>query len=104
VEFTRKGLMELIHRYTKESGVRGLEREIATLCRKVAKNVLRTGNREEKQRVTAKRVHKLLDHPATGTARPRTATRSGWSRAWPGPKWAASCCRPRSPSCPARAS
>jgi ATP-dependent Lon protease len=63
VEFTRKGLMELIHRYTKESGVRGLEREIATLCRKVAKDVLRSGNREEKQRVTSKRVHKLLGPP-----------------------------------------
>src|SRR6266851_345156 len=63
VEFSRKGLMELIHRYTKESGVRGLEREIATLCRKVAKDVLRSGNREEKQRVTAKRVHKLLGPP-----------------------------------------
>ena len=46
VEFSRKSLMELVHRYTKESGVRGLEREIATLCRKVAKDVLRTGNRE----------------------------------------------------------
>jgi len=63
VEFTRKALMELIHRYTKESGVRGLEREIATLCRKVAKDVLRSGNRGEKQRVTAKRVHKLLGPP-----------------------------------------
>jgi len=63
VEFSRKALMELIHRYTKESGVRGLEREIATLCRKVAKDVLRSGNRDEKQRVTAKRVHKLLGPP-----------------------------------------
>src|SRR3954468_10078002 len=63
VEFSRKSLMELVHRYTKESGVRGLEREIATLCRKVAKDVLRTGNREEKQRLTAKRVHKLLGPP-----------------------------------------
>ncbi|MFL5251247.1 MAG: endopeptidase La, partial [Myxococcales bacterium] len=63
VEFSRKSLMELVHRYTKESGVRGLEREIATLCRKVAKDVLRTGNREERQRLTAKRVHKLLGPP-----------------------------------------
>src|SRR5438132_10655602 len=63
LEFTRKGLMELIHRYTKESGVRGLEREIATLCRKVAKDVLRSGNRDDKQRITSKRVHKLLGVP-----------------------------------------
>src|SRR5918912_2290151 len=63
VDFSRKARMELIHRYTKESGVRGLEREIATLCRKIAKEVLRSGNREEKQRITAKRVHKLLGAP-----------------------------------------
>src|SRR5881296_2974413 len=63
VEFSRKGLMELIHRYTKESGVRGLEREIATLCRKVAKDVLRNGNRDEKIRITTKKVHKLLGPP-----------------------------------------
>jgi ATP-dependent Lon protease len=63
VIFTRKALMELTHRYTKESGVRGLEREIATLCRKVAKDVLRNGNREEKIRITMKRVHKLLGPP-----------------------------------------
>ena len=30
----------LVHRYTKESGVRSLEREIASVCRKIAKDVL----------------------------------------------------------------
>jgi ATP-dependent Lon protease len=63
VEFSRKGLLELVHRYTRESGVRGLEREIATLCRKVAKDVLKTGQRDEKIRVTTKKVHKLLGPP-----------------------------------------
>src|SRR5437870_350937 len=63
VKFSRKALMELIHRYTKESGVRGLEREVATLCRKIAKEVLASGNKDEKILVTAKRVHKLLGPP-----------------------------------------
>src|SRR5207237_10035125 len=63
VKFSRKALMELIHRYTKESGVRGLEREVATLCRKIAKDVLASGNKDEKLLVTAKRVHKLLGPP-----------------------------------------
>src|SRR5437667_454980 len=48
VKFSRKALMELIHRYTKESGVRGLEREVATLCRKTAKDVLANGNKDDK--------------------------------------------------------
>src|SRR5213595_4321447 len=60
IKFSRKALMELIHRYTKESGVRGLEREVATLCRKIAKDVLANGNKDEKILVTSKRVHKLL--------------------------------------------
>src|SRR5476651_1418481 len=63
ITFSRKALLELTHRYTKESGVRGLEREIATLCRKVAKDVLRTGTPGEKIRITTKRVHKLLGPP-----------------------------------------
>src|SRR5467141_1285858 len=63
VKFSSKALLELIHRYTKESGVRGLEREVATLCRKIAKDVLATGKKDDKILVTAKRVHKLLGPP-----------------------------------------
>ena len=38
-KFTDKGLHTLIRNYTREAGVRNLEREIANVCRKVAKNV-----------------------------------------------------------------
>ncbi len=41
VEFTDDGLMLLIERYTREAGVRNLEREIASLCRKLARKVLK---------------------------------------------------------------
>ncbi|NIP39178.1 MAG: endopeptidase La [Candidatus Dadabacteria bacterium] len=37
------GILSLIRRYTKEAGVRTLEREISTLCRKAAKNVVKKG-------------------------------------------------------------
>ncbi|HTR54748.1 MAG TPA: endopeptidase La [Kofleriaceae bacterium] len=36
-------LTAIIHRYTKEAGVRNLEREIATVCRKIAKDWLAGG-------------------------------------------------------------
>src|SRR5689334_1585602 len=49
IEFRNDAIKLLIHRYTKESGVRSLEREIASVCRKVAKDVLRTGNRERSE-------------------------------------------------------
>ncbi len=39
IEFTREALAFVIRRYTREAGVRNLEREIATLCRKQARRI-----------------------------------------------------------------
>jgi ATP-dependent Lon protease len=39
IEFTRDGLAYVIRHYTREAGVRNLEREIATLCRKQARRI-----------------------------------------------------------------
>jgi ATP-dependent Lon protease len=41
--FTDEILLYVIRHYTKEAGVRNLEREIASVCRKVAKEVVRQG-------------------------------------------------------------
>jgi ATP-dependent Lon protease len=43
IAFSEEILFYLIRHYTKEAGVRNLEREIATACRKVAKEVVRNG-------------------------------------------------------------
>ena len=43
VTWTDSALTAIIHRYTKEAGVRSLEREIATVCRKIAKDWLAAG-------------------------------------------------------------
>lgn len=43
VVFNDGDLLYLIRHYTKEAGVRNLEREIASICRKVAKEVVRNG-------------------------------------------------------------
>ncbi len=40
LEFTEQGLQSLIQSYTREAGVRNLEREIGNLCRKVARKVV----------------------------------------------------------------
>lgn len=37
VEFTRNGISKIIRDYTQEAGLRNLEREIATICRKLAR-------------------------------------------------------------------
>jgi len=41
LEFEGDALLYLIERYTREAGVRNLEREIASVCRKVARRVLK---------------------------------------------------------------
>ena len=58
ISFTETGLRALINYYTRESGVRNLEREIGNLCRKVAKNVV-CGD-TKKVSITGKKVQELL--------------------------------------------
>ncbi len=40
LKFTKDGIYAIIDGYTKEAGVRTLEREIASICRKIAKNIV----------------------------------------------------------------
>ena len=58
ISFTETGLRTLINYYTRESGVRNLEREIGNLCRKVAKNVV-CGD-TKKVSITGKKVQEML--------------------------------------------
>ncbi len=105
VTWKRSALKALIHHYTRESGVRSLEREIGAICRKIAKDVLKTGQPTARATwSTSSWCRSTSDRPASGTAPPRRRTRSASPPAWPGPSWAASCSRSRPRSCPARAS
>ena len=62
VEFKRGALKLLIHRYTKEAGVRSLEREVAAVARKIAREVLKEG-KDKPFLITERRVEKLLGPP-----------------------------------------
>jgi ATP-dependent Lon protease len=62
VETRDDALRTLIHHYTKESGVRSLEREIASIFRKIAKSVLKSGT-EKKYVVGPKAVQRFLGPP-----------------------------------------
>ena len=59
VEFSAKGLQAIITGYTREAGLRQLEREIGTVCRKVARKVAE-GELKGKLTLTDKNVHELL--------------------------------------------
>ena len=61
IEFTNEALRELIHGYTREAGVRNLEREIATLIRKQARKVAEGST--EKQVVTPEVIQEVLGIP-----------------------------------------
>ena len=52
----------VVHHYTREAGVRSLEREIASICRKVARQVVNDG-KEQPIEVVAKNVPKYLGVP-----------------------------------------
>ncbi len=47
IEFTDEGLMELIRSYTREAGVRNLEREIGNVCRKVTRQVVNADGKKK---------------------------------------------------------
>lgn len=57
-EITDDGLLEIIRGYTREAGVRGLEREISKIFRKVVRRLLT--DKKDKFKVTAKNVNDLL--------------------------------------------
>jgi len=62
VEFSDKAILAIIRHYTREAGVRNLEREIASICRKVAVEVVKT-DRNSHVRVSASSVAKYLGPP-----------------------------------------
>jgi ATP-dependent Lon protease len=57
--FTDNAILGVIRHYTKEAGVRSLEREIASICRKVAVEVVRK-DRNAHIQVGSKSLHKYL--------------------------------------------
>jgi len=61
IEFTRDALAHLIRHYTREAGVRNVEREVATVCRKQARKIAEGST--EKLTVTAENLTDYLGIP-----------------------------------------
>jgi len=62
LRITDPAMLKLVREYTREAGVRNLEREITSVCRKVVKKVVLQG-REHKEKVTPKNLEAYLGIP-----------------------------------------
>jgi ATP-dependent Lon protease len=62
IEITENAVRTVIHHYTKEAGVRSLERELASVCRKIALTVVKEG-KEQAIEVRGTDVPKYLGVP-----------------------------------------
>jgi len=62
LEISDTAVLKLINEYTREAGVRNLEREITSICRKVVKKVVTKG-RDTRERVTVKNLESSLGVP-----------------------------------------
>jgi ATP-dependent Lon protease len=85
LSFKTEALIRLIREYTREAGVRNLEREIGKVVRKVAKQLVEGGH--SPRLIDEAEVRRLLGHPKIGyqpeieerTARPGVATGLAWT-------------------------
>jgi ATP-dependent Lon protease len=84
VEITKPALDRIIDGYTREAGVRALEREIGSICRKVAREFAE-GTRRSKRTVRPETVTELLGKPRfqaevrRRTSEPGVATGLAWT-------------------------
>ncbi len=62
IKFRHKGLTEIIQRYTREAGVRALERSISKVCRKVARQIVQKKTNTPLT-ITPNKVHQFLGVP-----------------------------------------
>jgi ATP-dependent Lon protease len=59
ITFNENSIREIIRNFTREAGVRNLERSIASICRKVARNRLQQ-KKDKKYRITKQSIEKYL--------------------------------------------
>ena len=59
IEFERSSILQMIRYYTREAGVRNLDRDIATVCRKVVKDIL-SSKKQKITRISNKNLEKYL--------------------------------------------
>ncbi len=83
IDFTPEAISEIVRNYTREAGLRNLEREIARVCRKIARSI--TEGEQPPTRIVPELVRKYLGSPrffsevADRTQDPGVATGLAWT-------------------------
>lgn len=61
IKFSKNSILHVVRHYTREAGVRNLEREISSICRKIAREVVKNHEEDKKTyTVTSKSIAKYL--------------------------------------------
>jgi len=60
IHISDQAILEIVRRYTREAGVRSLERNIASICRKVARDRLKKKKEDKKYRISLQSVNRYL--------------------------------------------
>ena len=63
IQFSGESIFGAIHKYTREAGVRNLEREITSICRKVAKQIVKDGNENAQIQIDVDNLGEYLGPP-----------------------------------------
>ena len=84
IQFSSGAILEIVRRYTKEAGVRNLERTIASVCRKVARDRLKRKDPGRQYRISRQSIGKYLGVPKFrfGLAEDRDAIGLTTGMAW----------------------
>ena len=83
---SKGAILEIIRRYTRESGVRNMERELASVCRKVARALVEDGDMDKNVSVTKSMLGTYLGIPKVrhgqreDTAQVGVATGLAWTQ------------------------
>ena len=81
INFSRNSIYRIIREYTREAGVRNLERKLATVARKVSKEIVE--GRARQARITTQNLEKYLGVPIFKDEKAEKKTALALQQEWP---------------------